>query len=105
MINNDETIGVCSSTNFSFLKPNGIAIYNGIAYVATEGDSKVYKCNIKDDGTFENCTATGADNYYSPRSINIINGYTYITSISAGKVTICKVNATNSNLEKMFSIF
>lgn len=100
VINNDETIGVCSSTNFSFLKPNGIAIYNGIAYVATEGDSKVYKCNIKDDGTFENCTATGADNYYSPRSINIINGYAYITSISAGKVTICKVNATNSNLEK-----
>ena len=96
----DGSIGACSANKFSFMKPNGIYFNKSIVYIAAEGDNKVYKCNVaQPNGEFDNCSATGADNYNSPRSINIINGFAYITSISSGKVTICNVNNSNNNLD------
>lgn len=99
LINSDDSIGTCSPTKYIFEKPNGVHFYKGVAYIVAEADNKVYKCNLNADGAWDSCSATGADNYYSPRSVNIINGFAYVTSLSSGKVTICKVNDKNANFE------
>ncbi|KAB8037629.1 hypothetical protein GCL60_10670 [Silvanigrella paludirubra] len=98
----DGSMSKCSLVSINFNKPNGIFISGSNAYIASAGDNKIYKCNIKSDGDFDGCGVTAYDKNQalysmSPISINIINNNAYITSVSSNKLTICQVN--NSNFE------
>ncbi len=98
----DGSISKCSVVSINFNKPNGIYISGANAYIASAGDNKIYKCNVKSDGDFDGCGVTAYDKNQalysmSPISININNNNAYITSVNSNKLTICQVN--NSNFE------
>ena len=59
--------------------PNGIAIYNGIAFITNFGTSQIISCKINGPN-LQGCVDTGGTGYTGPAQIIIQNNLAYITS-------------------------